>query len=75
MSDEDRQAAPCASSPLRPEQTAAHSAKELHPGWSDRAGDTAFRLLARLGVGPASVLTTTGRSTGREDAATFHNTG
>ncbi|MCU1369046.1 MAG: hypothetical protein JWO77_240 [Ilumatobacteraceae bacterium] len=32
--------------------------------WVDRVGDTLFRGLARLGVGPASVLTTTGRRTG-----------
>jgi deazaflavin-dependent oxidoreductase (nitroreductase family) len=34
-------------------------------GWLDRVGDAAFRALARLGVGPASLLTTTGRRTGR----------
>jgi deazaflavin-dependent oxidoreductase (nitroreductase family) len=39
--------------------------KELHMGWTDRVGDAVFRGLARLGVGPASMLTTTGRRTGR----------
>ncbi len=33
--------------------------------WTDRVGDAVFRSLARLGVGPASLLTTTGRRTGR----------
>jgi deazaflavin-dependent oxidoreductase (nitroreductase family) len=33
--------------------------------WIDRVGDAVFRDLARLGVGPASLLTTTGRRTGR----------
>ena len=32
--------------------------------WTDRVGDAIFRVLARLGVGPASMLTTTGRRTG-----------
>ena len=33
--------------------------------WTDRVGDAVFRSLARLGVGPASLLTTTGRRTGQ----------
>ncbi len=39
--------------------------RELHMRWTDRVGDTIFRSLARLGLGPASVLTTRGRRTGR----------
>ncbi len=39
--------------------------KEFRMRWTDRIGDAAFRGLARLGVGPASLLTTTGRRTGR----------
>jgi deazaflavin-dependent oxidoreductase (nitroreductase family) len=39
--------------------------KQLHMRWIDHVGDAVFRGLARLGIGPASVLTTTGRRTGR----------
>ena len=53
------------SPPPRAEQPATHPVKQLHPGWLDRVGDAAFRGLARLGVGPASLLTTTGRRTGQ----------
>jgi deazaflavin-dependent oxidoreductase (nitroreductase family) len=33
--------------------------------WTDRVGDAVFRGLARAGVGPASLITTIGRRTGR----------
>lgn len=39
--------------------------KVFHMRWADRVGDALFRGLARLGVGPASLLTTTGRRTGQ----------
>jgi deazaflavin-dependent oxidoreductase (nitroreductase family) len=61
----EREGVPSGAPPPRTEQPAPHPPKELHRGWLDRVGDTAFRGLARLGVGPASLLTTTGRRTGR----------
>jgi len=61
----EREGVPAGTPPPRTEQPATHPAKQFHPGWLDRAGDTAFRGLARLGVGPASLLTTTGRRTGQ----------
>jgi deazaflavin-dependent oxidoreductase (nitroreductase family) len=39
--------------------------KEYRKHWADRVGDAIFRGLAILGVGPASMLTTTGRRTGQ----------
>lgn len=47
------------------EPTSMPPLKKLHMRWIDHVGDAIFRGLARLGVGPASVLTTTGRRTGR----------
>jgi deazaflavin-dependent oxidoreductase (nitroreductase family) len=44
---------------------ARHPVKELQRSWMDDVGDGVFRGLALLGVGPASVLTTIGRRTGR----------
>jgi deazaflavin-dependent oxidoreductase (nitroreductase family) len=61
----EREGVPAGSPPRRTEQPATHPPKELHRGWLDRAGDAAFRTLARLGFGPASLLTTTGRRTGQ----------
>lgn len=63
--DEERDAALAGSAPQGPEPTPRHPVKELRRGWLDRVGDEAFLGLARLGVGPASVLTTTGRRTGQ----------
>jgi deazaflavin-dependent oxidoreductase (nitroreductase family) len=65
MPDEERNALPAGSASPGLGHTASQPAKELHPGWTDRAGDAAFRTLARLGFGPASLLTTTGRRTGQ----------
>ncbi len=39
--------------------------REYRKRWADRVGDAVFRGLAALGLGPASVLTTTGRRTGQ----------
>ena len=50
---------------LGPELTSTRPVRELHRRWTDHVGDALFRGLARLGVGPASLLTTTGRRTGR----------
>jgi deazaflavin-dependent oxidoreductase (nitroreductase family) len=47
------------------EPALAAPVKEFHMRWTDHIGDAVFRVLARLGVGPASVLITTGRRTGR----------
>jgi deazaflavin-dependent oxidoreductase (nitroreductase family) len=47
--------------PSRPRRTRQ---RRFTQGWLDRVGDAAFRGLARLGIGPASLLTTTGRRTG-----------
>jgi deazaflavin-dependent oxidoreductase (nitroreductase family) len=65
MPEEERNALPAGLASPGLGHTASQPAKELHPGWTDRAGDAAFRTLARLGIGPASLLTTTGRRTGR----------
>jgi deazaflavin-dependent oxidoreductase (nitroreductase family) len=43
----------------------AEAIKVFRMRWSDRVGDVVFRGLARLGIGPASVLTTTGRRSGQ----------
>jgi deazaflavin-dependent oxidoreductase (nitroreductase family) len=40
-------------------------AKEFHMRWIDHVGDAVFRGLARLGIGPASILVTTGRRSGQ----------
>jgi hypothetical protein len=55
MPDEERNALPAGSASPGLGHTASQPAKELHPGWTDRAGDAAFRTLARLGFGPASL--------------------
>lgn len=47
------------------EPTSMPPLKQLHMRWIDHVGDAVFRGLARLGVGPASLLTTTGRRTGK----------
>lgn len=39
--------------------------RKLRMRWSDRIGDAVFRVLARLRIGPAWVLTTRGRRTGK----------
>jgi len=61
----EREGEPAGTPMPRSEQPATHPPKQFHPGWLDHVGDTAFRGLARLGVGPASLLTTTGRRTGQ----------
>jgi deazaflavin-dependent oxidoreductase (nitroreductase family) len=38
--------------------------KEYRKRWTDRVGNALFRGLTAIGVGPASMLTTTGRRTG-----------
>jgi deazaflavin-dependent oxidoreductase (nitroreductase family) len=43
----------------------ARSVRAFRMGWRDRVGDGIFTLLARVGVGPAHLLTTRGRKTGR----------
>jgi deazaflavin-dependent oxidoreductase (nitroreductase family) len=39
--------------------------KKYRKRWADRVGDAVFRAFATIGVGPASLLTTTGRRSGR----------
>ena len=56
---------PAQSTHAEPEPASTPPVKELHLGWTDRVGDAVFAILARLGIGPASLLTTTGRRTGR----------
>ena len=65
MPGEDESGTPIGSEPLGPGRRASRPVKEFHMRWTDRAGDAVFRGLARLGLGPASLLTTTGRRTGR----------
>ena len=43
----------------------ARPVREYHKSRGDRAGDAIFSVLARAGVGPAHLLTTRGRRTGR----------
>jgi hypothetical protein len=38
--------------------------KEYEKRWTDRVGNALFRVLAAIGIGPASMLTTTGSRTG-----------
>ena len=53
-------------SPLtKTDRTASRSVKLYSKRWPDRVGDAIFRLLAFIGVGPASLLTTTGHRTGQ----------
>lgn len=51
----------------RPEDrhSPARPMRELRRSSLDRVGDAVFRLLARAGIGPAYLLTTRGRRTGR----------
>jgi deazaflavin-dependent oxidoreductase (nitroreductase family) len=46
-------------------RTATRPIKEYRKRWIDRVGDAVFRGLSAVGVGPTSMLTTTGRRTGR----------
>src|SRR5215470_8604053 len=43
----------------------ARPVREYHKSRADRAGNAIFSLLARAGIGPAHLLTTRGRKTGR----------
>lgn len=43
----------------------ARPARAFRMSWRDRVGDAIFSMLARTGVGPAHLLTTRGRKTGR----------
>jgi deazaflavin-dependent oxidoreductase (nitroreductase family) len=55
--------------PTQPTPSPAHGGArpgpEFHRRGSDRIGDAIFRALARTGTGPAHLLTTRGRKTGR----------
>ena len=46
-------------------QGPARPVREYHKSRGDRAGDAIFSVLARAGIGPAHLLTTRGRRTGR----------
>ena len=48
-----------------PADGGAGPGREFHRSGSDRIGDAIFRALARTGIGPAHLLTTRGRKTGR----------
>jgi deazaflavin-dependent oxidoreductase (nitroreductase family) len=63
----DRPADRAQPTPSAPSPTdgGARPAREFHRSGSDRIGDAIFRALARLGIGPAHLLTTRGRKTGR----------
>lgn len=50
------------SAPTGTERT-MRAIKQYRRHWTDRVGDAVFRGLATIGVGPASLLTTTGRRT------------
>ena len=43
----------------------ARRVREYRKSRGDRAGDALFSILARAGIGPAHLLTTRGRKTGR----------
>lgn len=62
---EDESGTPIASSKPSPDLRSTRPVREFHIRRADRVGDAVFRGLARLGVGPASLLTTRGRRTGR----------
>jgi deazaflavin-dependent oxidoreductase (nitroreductase family) len=47
-----------------PEPISMGPVKQYRKRWPDRVGNALFRGLATIGVGPASMLTTTGRRTG-----------
>ncbi len=47
-----------------PQDGPTRPVKAFHMRWTDRIGDAVFRVLTRIGVGPASLLITTGRRTG-----------
>jgi deazaflavin-dependent oxidoreductase (nitroreductase family) len=47
------------------ERTPMRPIKQYRKRWPDRIGDALFRGMAMVGVGPASLLTTTGRRTGQ----------
>jgi deazaflavin-dependent oxidoreductase (nitroreductase family) len=47
------------------EPTPIRPIKQYSKHWADRVGNVIFRGLATIGVGPASMLTTTGRRTGQ----------
>jgi F420H(2)-dependent quinone reductase len=57
-------AQPAQSAPS-PTHGGAWPVREFHRSGSDRIGDAIFRVLARLGIGPARLLTTRGRKSGR----------
>ena len=48
-----------------PRDGGARPAREFHRSGSERIGDAFFRALARLGIGPAHLLTIRGRNSGR----------
>lgn len=49
---------------IQPETTPVTPLKGYRKHWTDGVGNVIFRGLAAIGVGPASMLTTTGRRTG-----------
>lgn len=63
---EDESDMPIALPQPSPDVRSTRPVKEFQMRWADRVGDAVFRGIARLGVGPASVLTTKGRRTGLE---------